>query len=100
MGQGGSVTGSSPIEGEERIMRRTVYKWADIDGLSVFRREACRPAVFPIRPVSPTRSITLLRSLGASPSTLGLDRYILVLQDCGGPVGPRLAIAHPSACGR
>jgi hypothetical protein len=40
-------------------MHRTVCKWTDIDGLSIFRPEAGPPAVFPIRLVSPTRSITL-----------------------------------------
>ena len=51
--------------------------------------------MLPTRPVPATPSITSPRSPDTSRSSFGLDRYILFLQDYGGPVGFRLAIAHP-----
>ena len=38
-----SVAGSAPIDGGESGMHRTVYQQADVDGLSVFYREAGPP---------------------------------------------------------
>jgi hypothetical protein len=34
------VPGGTPVGGEESGMHRTVYRQADVDGLSVFYREA------------------------------------------------------------
>jgi len=117
-------------------MYRTAYRAADVDGLSVFYREAGpqdAPAILllhgfpsssrmwqplldrlagPFRLVAPdypgfghsdAPSHTefaytfdhLAAVIGRVTEVLGLRRYTLVVQDYGGPVGLRLAIAHP-----
>jgi pimeloyl-ACP methyl ester carboxylesterase len=117
-------------------MGRTAYRTVDVDGLSVFYREAGPPDApailllhgFPsssrmwqplldrlagrFRLVAPdypgfghsgAPSHTqfaytfdhLAAVLGQFTQALGLARYSLVMQDYGGPVGFRLAIAHP-----
>jgi pimeloyl-ACP methyl ester carboxylesterase len=131
-----SVAGSAPIDGGESGMHRTVYQQADVDGLSVFYREAGppdKPAIlllhgFPsssrqweprltrladefhlVAPDYPGfghsdapdpagfgyRFDHLASITGRFTEQLGLDRYILLVQDYGGPVGFRLATAHP-----
>jgi pimeloyl-ACP methyl ester carboxylesterase len=117
-------------------MDRTVYRTADVDGLTVFYRDAGppdAPAILllhgfpsssrmwqplldrlagPFRLVAPdypgfghsdAPSQTefaytfdqLAAVIGRFTEVLGLRRYTLVVQDYGGPVGFRLAIAHP-----
>lgn len=117
-------------------MTQTVYRSVDVDGLSIFYREAGArdaPAIlllhgFPsssrmyepllarladgyrlIAPDYPgfghsdapdTKSFTytfdrLAEVIDRFTQALGLTRYTLFLQDYGGPVGFRLALAHP-----
>jgi pimeloyl-ACP methyl ester carboxylesterase len=47
------------------------------------------------RPVSPTPSIHLAEITGRFTEAVGLDPYTLFVQDYGGPIGFRLALAHP-----
>jgi pimeloyl-ACP methyl ester carboxylesterase len=113
-----------------------LYRSAQVDGLSIFYREAGRPEGPTLLllhgfPSSSRMYEPLLKRLSAhyhlvapdfpgfghsdAPGTgqfaytfdhisqviehfaesLGLDRYVLYMQDYGGPVGIRLAIAHP-----
>jgi pimeloyl-ACP methyl ester carboxylesterase len=117
-------------------MHHTIYKSADIDGLSVFYREAGPPDAPTILllhgfPSSSRQWEPLLTRLadafhlvapdfpgfghsdapeparfrytfdhlaeivGRFTEELGLDRYVLFVQDYGGPIGFRLAMAHP-----
>jgi len=117
-------------------MYRTVYRFADVDGMKVFYRDAGppdAPAILllhgfpsssrmwqplldrladPFRLVAPdypgfghsdAPSQTefaytfdhLAAIIGRFTEVLGLARYSLVVQDYGGPVGLRLAVAHP-----
>ncbi len=47
------------------------------------------------RSSSPTRSITIAEIMNRFTEALGLTRYTLYMQDYGGPVGFRMALAHP-----
>jgi pimeloyl-ACP methyl ester carboxylesterase len=117
-------------------MRKVGYRWADVDGVQVFYREAGPPAAPALLllhgfPSSSRMYEPLLTRLGDSvrlvapdypgfghsawpdpaqfaytfdhlaavtgrlTEVLGLRQYSLYLQDYGGPVGMRLAVAHP-----
>ena len=47
------------------------------------------------RKTSPIRSITIAEIMNHFTEALGLSRYTLYMQDYGGPVGFRMALAHP-----
>jgi pimeloyl-ACP methyl ester carboxylesterase len=117
-------------------MGRVGYRWADVDGVQVFYREAGPPAAPALLllhgfPSSSRMYEPLLTRLGDSvhlvapdypgfghsawpdpaqfaytfdhlaevtgrlTEVLGLRQYSLYVQDYGGPVGMRLAVAHP-----
>ncbi len=121
-------------------MYRTAYRNADVDGLTVFYRDAGPPDApvilllhgFPSssrmwqplldRLAGPFRLVApdypgfghsdapgpadfaytfdhLAAVIGRFTEVLGLRRYTLAVQDYGGPVGFRLAIAHPGRLG-
>ncbi|HTF42548.1 MAG TPA: alpha/beta fold hydrolase [Terriglobales bacterium] len=95
-------------QGKERPVKHpTFYRTIQVDGLSIFYREA-GPKDAPAPdypgfghtdwPDPKTFAYTfdhIAETINHFIEALGLSRYTLYMQDYGGPVGFRMALAHP-----
>src|SRR6266403_1288657 len=102
---------SAPISQAAQASPTVFYRSVSVDGVSIFYREAGRPDAPTLLllhgfPSSSRMFEPLLTRLSAQyhhisqvmqrfTEVLGLQHYVLFMQDYGGPVGFRMAIVHP-----